>query len=140
MKRLAIPSSGQKLNTISSIEAEIVASSEVLAQILWTTSFLNHQGYEAKSAILHQDNQAAILMQENRVLSRRRKSRHVDIRFFFLKDRVDRGEIDIVYCGTDEMSADYLTKPLQGEKFRRHRRTILGLNSDSAKECVGEGT
>ena len=130
-------SSGQRLNTISSTEAEIVASSEVLTQIIWTTSFLRHQGFDVKNAVLHQDNQAAILMQENGVLSRRRRSRHINIRFFFVKDRVDKGEIEIVYCNTDDMRADFLTKPLQGAKFRDHRAIILGTKTDKAKECVG---
>ena len=130
-------SSGQKINTISSTEAEIVASSEVLSQLLWTTSFLRHQGYAVHNAILHQDNQAAILMQENGVLSRRRKSRHIDIKFFFVKDRIGRGEVEIVHCGTEKMTADFLTKPLQGERFRTHRAQILGLKGDEAKECVG---
>ena len=51
----------QKLNTTSSTECEVVAGSEALAQALWTTSFLRHQGYDTKNALLNQDNQAAIL-------------------------------------------------------------------------------
>ena len=46
----------QKLNTTSSTEGEVVAGSEALAQALWTTSFLRHQGYDVKNALLHQDN------------------------------------------------------------------------------------
>ena len=84
-------SGAQKLNTTSSTEAEVVASSEVLTQALWTSSFLMNQGYAVKNALLLQDNQAAILLQENGVLSRRKKSRHIDIRFFFIKDRISRG-------------------------------------------------
>ena len=118
----------QKLNTTSSTECEIVAAAEILPQALWTTSFLRHQGYNVKKAVLNQDNMAAMRMEVNGVLSRGKKSRHVDVRFFFIKDRVERGEIDIGFCGTDDMVADYLTKPLQGNKFYRFRDAILGIS------------
>ena len=119
-------SRAQKLNTISSTESEVVASSEALAQALWTTSFLKHQGYNVKNALLHQDNQAAIRLHENGIMSRKKGSRHIDIRFFFLKDRIDRGEVEIAFCGTEHMVADFLSKPLQGSVFRRFRDAIMG--------------
>ena len=118
----------QKLNTTSSTEAEIVASAEILSQALWTQSFLRNQGYKVKNGLLYQDNQAAMLIQNNGVLSRRRRSRHIDIRFFFIKDRIDRGEMEVAFCGTNDMIADFLTKPLQGEKFAKFRNMILGLD------------
>jgi hypothetical protein len=124
-------STTQKLNTTSSTEAEIVASAEILSQALWTQSFLRHQGYKVKNGLLYQDNQAAMNIQNNGVLSRRRRSRHVDIRFFFIKDRIDKGEMEVAFCGTNDMVADYLTKPLQGEKFRGFRNSILGLEEDT---------
>jgi hypothetical protein len=124
-------STTQKLNTTSSTEAEIVASSEILSQAIWTQSFLRNQGYKVKNGLLYQDNQAAMLIQNHGVLSRRRRSRHIDIRFFFIKDRIDKGEMEIAFCGTNEMTADYLTKPLQGEKFRGFRNEILGLDGET---------
>ena len=71
-------STTQKLNTTSSTESEVVASSEALTQALWTTSFLKHQGYDVKTALLHQGNQTAILLQKNGVMSRRKRSRHIN--------------------------------------------------------------
>ena len=65
-----------------------------------------------KNGLLYQDNQAAMLIQNNGVLSRRRRSSHIDIRFFFIKDRIERGEMEVAFCGTDDMIADFLTKPL----------------------------
>jgi hypothetical protein len=118
----------QKLNTTSSTECEIVAAAEILPQALWTTSFLKNQGYDVKNAILNQDNMAAMQMEMNGVLSRGKKSRHVDVRFFFIKDRVEKGEVDIGFCGTDDMIADYLTKPLQGNKFFKFRDAIMGIS------------
>ena len=120
-------SGAQKLNTTSSTESEIVAGSETLSQALWTSSFLRHQGYDIRNALLNQDNQAAILLQTNGVMSRKKRSRHIDICFFFIKDRVDTGNIEITFCGTEDMVADFLTKPLQGSAFRRFRDAIMGL-------------
>ena len=116
----------QKLNTTSSTESEVVAGLEALAQALWTTSFLKHQGYNVKNALLNQDNQTVIRLHENGVMSRKKGSRHIDIRFFFLKDRIDTGEVEIAFCGTENMVADFLSKPLQGGVFRRFRDAIMG--------------
>ena len=46
-----------------------------------------------------------------------------------IKDRVDKKELSLEYCPTDEMIADFLTKPLQGEKFRKFRKLIMNLDS-----------
>ena len=76
--------------------------------------------------MLHQDNQAAIRLHENGVMSRKKGSRHIDIRFIFKKDRVDSGEVEIAFCGTEDMVADFQSKPLQGGVFRRFRDAIMG--------------
>ena len=45
---------------------------------------------------------------------------------FFITDQVEKGNVVIEYCGTDNMVADFMTKPLQGEKFKKFRKMILG--------------
>jgi len=67
--------------------------------------------------ILAQDNQSAIRLEQNGRASAGQKSRHIDIRYFFIKDRVKTEGISIVHCPTDEMLADFFTKPLQGNLF-----------------------
>ena len=67
-------------------------------------------------------------------MSRKKKSRHIDIRFFFIKDRIESGDVEIAFCGTEDMVADFLTKPLQGGVFRRFRDAIMGI-----KRCQSEG-
>ena len=124
-------SATQKLNTTSSTESEVVAGSEALAQALWTSSFLRNQGYDVRNALLRQDNQAAIRLHENGIMSRKKKSRHIDIRFFFIKDRITSGDVEVAFCGTHDIVADYLTKPLQRENFNRFRNMILGLDEDT---------
>jgi hypothetical protein len=53
------------------------------------------------------------------------RTRHVSIRYFWMKDRVASGDIEIVYKPTADMVADILTKPLHGDLFIRLRRLLL---------------
>ena len=115
-----------------------MAAAEILPRALWTTSFLKNQGCEVRNAILNQDNMAAMQMEMNGVLSRGKKSRHVDIRFFFIKDRVERGEIDIGFCGTDDMIADYLTKPYKAVSSSvSGMQSLVSAEPPTVKEYVG---
>ena len=94
--------------------------------------FLLGQGYEVRPALLHQDNMSTIALVENgRALNER--SRHINIKFFFVSDRVEKGEIVVKYMPTDDMIADLLTNPLQGDKFRAMRDKILGIEPTSER-------
>ena len=117
----------QKLNTRSSTEAELVGADDVATQILWTKHFMEAQGYTIEDNILHQDNKSTILLQENGRKSAGKRSRALNVRYFFLTDQVEKGNLRITYCPTDDMTADYMMKPLQGEKFRKFRAEIMGL-------------
>ena len=54
-----------------------------------------------------------------------KRTRHFDIKFFYLTDLIKRGELQVEYCQTDEMDADYMTKPLVGLKFVKFRNRIM---------------
>ena len=119
----------QGMNTRSSTEAEVVAADEAVGPMLWTRRFLEHQGYEIKDNILFQDNQSAMLLESNGRKSAGKRSRHLNIRFFFVADQKAKGHIDIRFCPTDQMVGDYMTKPLHGSKFKEFRRTIMNMPS-----------
>jgi hypothetical protein len=93
--------------------------------ILWTKLFLEEQGYDINSKILYQDNKSAILLETNGKKSSGKRTRALNIRYFFLTDQVEKGNVMIVYCPTDDMVRDFRTKSLQGEKFRKIRNAIL---------------
>ena len=120
-------SSKQKLNSKSSTEAEVIGVSDMLPYNLWTVYFLEAQGYELSNNILYQDNQSAIRLEKNGLRSAGNKSRHINIRFFLIKDCASREEITIIYCPTYRMLADFLTKPLQGKLFQIFRDVIMGM-------------
>ncbi len=121
-------SSKQKLNTKSSTEAELVGASDYLVNIIWLKMFLEAQGIPVTSNILKQDNQSAIRLETNGKASAGKQSRHIDIRYFFIKDRVQQERITIHHCNTENMIADFFTKPLQGALFLRFRDVILGYS------------
>jgi len=115
----------QKLNTKSTTESEVVGCSDMTPDSIWTKNFLKHQGYDLDIEI-NQDNTSSIHLEKNGVASAGRKSKHIDIRYFWLKDRIEKGEIKIVYCPTELMIADFFTKPLQGGLFKRLKEVIMG--------------
>ncbi|CAN0452523.1 unnamed protein product [Ectocarpus fasciculatus] len=120
-------STKQRLNTRSSTEAELVGVSDALTTIIWLRDFLLDQGYDVGPAVLYQDNMSTIAMLSNGSGSNER-TRHINIKFFFAHDRIEKGEVVVKYMPTDDMLADMLTKPIQGEKFKLMRNRILGIN------------
>ena len=118
--------SKQKMNTKSTTESEIVGVSEYVPYKIHMLNILSGQGYDLTKKVLYQDNESAIRLIRNGRNSCTGNSRHISIRYFFVKDRVDKGEFTVEYCNTLAMLADYFTKPLQGELFRRLRRIVMG--------------
>ncbi len=139
-------SSKQKLNTKSSTESELVGMSDYVPYTLWMKNFMKGQGYHIVESNVYQDNhQSAIRMEQNGRNSCTGNSCHIDIRYFFVKDRVDKKELTISYCPTEAMLADFFTKPLQGSLFKLFRSVIMGhegieilFKLDRIKEHVGK--
>ena len=135
-------STRQKIGTKSSTEAELVGVSDVISQVIWTRYFLEAQGYSVKDSIVYQDNQSAMLMEKNSRASSGKRTRHINIRYFFVTDRIANGELTVNYCPTKEMIADFFTKPLQGTPFRMFRDWIMNVtpnngNSQDYRSVLG---
>ena len=129
-------STRQKINTKRSTEAELVVVAEVLPQILWTQYFLEAQGYTSENAIVYQDNKSSILLETNGKASSSKRTRHINIRYYFVTDRISNGEIDIIYCPKKEMIADFFTKPLQGVAFIGFRNFIMNIDSEIVTDNI----
>ena len=119
-------SSKQKINTKSSTESELVGASEYLPYTIWLLYFLKEQGYTIKTKTLKQDNQSTMKILKNGINSAGKRSRHINIRFFWVADRLKKEGINIEYCPTGAMLADFFTKPLQGTIFRIMRDVVMG--------------
>ena len=94
--------------------------------MLWSRQFLMHQRNVEhwQPSKIYQDNQSTIILATKGCAALSR-SRHINLRFFHIKDRIASGELHIEYLPTKDMIADILTKPLQGELFRKLRDLLL---------------
>ena len=120
-------STKQKLNTRSSTESEIVAVDDLIPQILWARLFMKEQGFDVRDNILYQDNKSAMLLEQHGRASSSKRTKHINIRYYYVADRVAKGDLRVVWCPTDQMIADFLTKPLQGKAFVEFRNMLMGV-------------
>ena len=134
-------SSVQKRNARSSRESEINGVDDKIAKIIWTKKFVDAQDWGFKCNVIMQDNTSTIKLLNNGRESAGKRTRHLDTRLFYVKDLVKNKEVEVVYCPTEKMIADYNTKPLVGAKFKMFRDVILNLSGIhhtqvGQQECV----
>ena len=110
-------SSKQGLNSKSSTETELIGGSYYLPYALWYISFFHEQGYEIKNKYLLQDNESTIKLLNNRKRSSGKQTRHIDIQYFWITDRLKLENVKVKYCPTGCMLGDFFTKPLSGLLF-----------------------
>ena len=121
----------QKFMTRSSTEAKVVGVHDVMPQVLWTRHFLLAQGLEVKDNVIYQDNMSAMLLEQNGRASSTKRTCHMNICYFFVKDRCAAGELRVEYCPMKDMHGDFGTKPLQGTLFRIHLDAYMNLDPTS---------
>ena len=110
---------------ISSTGAETAALCEGCTYLLWIQGLLTELGYPPEEPmVVYQDNHSAIAQTEDECTFRR--SKQDLIQMAFVRELVAEGVIKVVYCPTEEMVADLLTKPLQGALFRKLRAKLMG--------------
>ncbi|MCP4492594.1 MAG: DDE-type integrase/transposase/recombinase [Gammaproteobacteria bacterium] len=118
----------QPVVTLSSTEAEYVALSSAAQQAVWLRGLLKNLGYPQKKATtILEDNQGAICLARNPVAQR--KTKHIDLRHHYIREKVTDDTLDLQFIGTSEMVADLLTKPLHRATFERLRGKC-GLRGD----------
>jgi len=69
-----------------------------------------------------------VKLKENGRMSAGKRTRHLDIKYFYISDLIKRKEPEIKYCPTNSMWADYMTKPLVEKDFHSHRQNIMNVN------------
>ena len=117
-----------KLNTRSSTETELVTADMFMPDMLWSLHFIQAQGYDAECVGLYQDNISTQLLIKNSKMLSGKKIKHIKAKFFFIKDRVDDGEVKVLDCPSEEMWVDIMTKPLQGTAFRVMRAELMNCD------------
>ena len=115
----------QKIVCRSSTESELVALSDAISLAAYELQFMISLGMEMGHAQVYQDNTSTIRMAQNRK-SCSDRTKHIKLRYFFIKQYLDSGEFVATHCPTEIMTADILTKPLQGKSFKDMRDRLLG--------------
>ncbi|GAA0139391.1 transmembrane signal receptor [Lithospermum erythrorhizon] len=122
---IAWSSKKQPIVTLSTTEAEYVAASYCVCQALWMKRILEEIGCRNLDCInIKCDNSSAIKLSKNPVMHGR--SKHIDVRYHFLRDLSKEGKVMLEHCGTEDQIADIMTKPLKLEAFLK-LRNLLGL-------------
>ena len=104
---------------LSTAEAEYVAAATFCSQLLWIRQHLEDFGIHIKAIPLMCDNTSTVSMGMNPVHHKRTK--HIDVRHHFWRDNVEKGNIVVTYCPTEEQIADIFTKALSKDQFERNQ-------------------
>lgn len=124
----------QQIVTLSTTEAEFVAAASSSCQAIWLRRLLGVLHNQPQGpTLIYCDNVSAIKLSKNPVLHGR--SKHIDVRFHFLRDLCKNGVIELAFCKSEDQTADLLTKPLKPPVFMKLRR-MLGVCS--SKDIVSK--
>jgi hypothetical protein len=81
-------------------------------------------------SLIYQDNKSAMLLEEFGRASSSKRTKHINVQYFFIKDKIQQGEVRLEHCPTEEMWADVNTKPRQGKGFALFRSKLIGIEVD----------
>jgi hypothetical protein len=99
---------------LSTVEAEYMAAAAAVKEALWLRVLLAELQLPYETILIYGDNQGSMQLVQNPIISQR--SKHIDIRYHFVRERVARNEVAFEYISTDYMVADCLTKAVPGAK------------------------
>nr|GEY98913.1 ribonuclease H-like domain-containing protein [Tanacetum cinerariifolium] len=119
----------QECTSMSSAEAEYMSLSECCAQVLWMRTQLKDYGFHFDKLPMYCDSKAAIAISCNPVQHSRTK--HIDVRYHFIKEKVEKGIVELFFVGTEYQLADLFTKALSEDRFKYLVRRLVGLIVDS---------
>ena len=89
------------------------------------------QDYPVQKNVVYQDNMSAMLLENNGRKSSTKRTKHIELRYFFIHDQVQQNKVLIEHCPTLTMRADFFTKPLQGMLFYHLCDLIMNLAPES---------
>ena len=114
-KLVSWSSKKQNCVSLSTAEAEYVAAASCVSQVLWMRTQLSDFGFKINKTPIYCDSKSAIAISVNPV--QHTKAKHIDVKYHFLKDHVEKGTIELYFVPTDNQLADLFTKPLDEKRF-----------------------
>ncbi|GKF65100.1 hypothetical protein Tco_0188548 [Tanacetum coccineum] len=128
----------QKSVAISIMEAEYISLSGCCAQVLWMRSQLTDYALGCNKIPIYCDNKSAIALCCNNVQQSR--SKHIDIRFHFIKEQVENGVVELYFVNTEYQLADIFTKSLGRERieFLINKLGIRSFTPETQKQLADE--
>jgi hypothetical protein len=129
LRRSLVSWASKKQNSValSTAEAEYIAAGHCCVQLLWIRQTLRYCDYKLSKVPLLCDNESAIRMADNPIEHSRTK--HIDIRYHFLRDHQQKGDIEIAYVNTQNQLANIFNKPLDEKTFSKLRNELNILDS-----------
>ncbi|XP_065619112.1 secreted RxLR effector protein 161-like [Quercus suber] len=112
----------QNLVSLSTAEAEYIAAGSYCAQSLWMKKLLHDYAISQDTMCVFCDNTSAVNLSKN--LVQHSKSKHIEIRYHFIRDLVEDKIVCLEFINTDNQKADIFTKLLDGPRFESLRKTI----------------
>ncbi|GJU63330.1 hypothetical protein Tco_1245165 [Tanacetum coccineum] len=133
-KLVSWSSKKQDCTAMSTAEAEYVSLSACCAQVIWMRTQLLDYGYKYNRIPMYCDSKSAIAISCNPV--QHSKTKHIDIRYHFIKEHVEKGTMEIYFVGTEYQLADLFTKALPKERFEYlvHRIVIIMAQQQHAAD------
>ena len=106
----------QNFVSLSTAEAEYIATGSCCSHFLWMKKLLSDYGITQDTMVVYYDNSSAIDIRKN--LGQHSKTKHIEIRYHFIRDLVERKIVSLEYIPTERQNADIFTKPLDRSKFK----------------------
>jgi hypothetical protein len=114
----------QRTVALSTCEAELYAEAAAIQEVLWLRGLLKELGLRTQTgSVVYGDNQSAIAVSKNGIKGERTK--HVDVKYHFITETVERGQVQLKWVPTREQQADIFTKALATPVFEQFRRQLM---------------
>ena len=121
----------QPVVALSTTEAEYIALCSATQETVWLNRLLTDiKAPPQKPILIKEDNQGTIAVVNNPISHNRTK--HIDIKFHYVREALEDNIVDLIYCPTEEMTADILTKPLARQQFETCRLKMGLKNLDKS--------
>ena len=113
---LSWASSKQNITALSTAESETIGLTNAAQEAIWWRRILDELGVKQDTTEIFEDNQACIAMAKNP--QQHKRTKHIQVRYYFIREHLESGELKLTYCNTLNQLADCFTKLLSGPSLR----------------------